>query len=94
VYIENPFVPAMASQICPSLEHGMVGVVHDSFRSEDSGAIGAHNGARKSAERMNNVDFQESMNGGLQCTCLDLETKDSITSMLLMGLMLRISYWN
>eukprot|EP01018_Ginkgo_biloba_P032177 Gb_15836 [translate_table: standard] len=32
----TPFVPAMASRIRPSLEHGMAGVVHDSFRSGDS----------------------------------------------------------
>ena len=31
VYLENPFVPAMASGIHPSMEHGMAGVVHDSF---------------------------------------------------------------
>ena len=55
VYLENPFVPALAFRIRPSLEHGMAGVVHDSFRSEDSGATGARN----SAKRMNNLDFQE-----------------------------------
>ena len=45
VYLENPFVPAMASRIHPSLEHGMVGIVHNSFRSKDLGAIGARNSA-------------------------------------------------
>lgn len=73
VYLENPFVPAMASRIRPSLEHGMAGVVHDSFRSEDSGATGA----RISAKRMNNVDFQEFGDTGLQRAGLDLETEGS-----------------
>ena len=29
VHLENPFVPTMASRIRPSLEHGMVGFVHE-----------------------------------------------------------------
>ena len=45
----------MASQIRPGMEHGMVGVVDNSFRSKDSGATEARN----SAEHMNNMDFQE-----------------------------------
>lgn len=77
VYVESPFVPAMASRIRPSLEHGMAGVVHDSFRSEDSAAIGAYNAARSSAERMNNVDFQDIVDIGQQCTGLDLEAEGS-----------------
>ena len=49
----------------------MDGVVHDSFRSEESGGTGARN----SAEHMNNLDFQECGDTGLQHTSLDLETK-------------------
>jgi hypothetical protein len=55
----------------------MAGVVHDSFRSEESGAIGAYNTARSSAERRNIVDFQEFGDTGLHCTGLDLETEGS-----------------
>ena len=71
MYLENPFVLAMASLIRPSMEHGMAGVVHDSFRLEDSSAIGARN----SAKHMNNLDFQECEDTRLQHTSLDLETK-------------------
>ena len=49
----------------------MAGVVHDSFRSEDSGSTGARN----SAKHMNNLDFKECEDNRLQCTCSNLETK-------------------
>ena len=48
----------------------MARVVHDSFRSEYSGATGARN----SAERMNNLDFQECWDTRLQRTSIYLET--------------------
>ena len=71
VYLENPFVPAMGSRIRHSLEHGMAGVVHDSFKSEDSGGIRARNNAK----HMNNLDFQDCGDTVLQHTGLDLETE-------------------
>ena len=48
----------------------MAQVVHDIFRSEDSGATGGRN----SAKHVNSLDFQECGDTCLQCTGLDLET--------------------